>query len=54
MQEEQKRKLEEEQRKEEALRLEGLESKHLELERAFRRQQEQIDSLSQERASQRQ
>jgi hypothetical protein len=53
-QEEQKRKLEEEQRKEEALRLECLESKHLELECAFRRQQEQIDSLSRERASQRQ
>ena len=49
-----KRQYEEDKRNEEADRLSIMESKHMELEPAFRRQQEQIDSLSQERASQRQ
>ena len=39
-QEEQKRKLEEEQRKQEADSLQGLESKHAELELAFKRHQQ--------------
>ena len=52
MEEEKKRKLEEEQRKHEAECLKGLESKHAELALQFQRQQQQIDSLSQERGSQ--
>src|SRR5215216_6313304 len=52
MEEEKKRKLEEEQRKQQAERLQGLESKHAKLALQFQRQQQQIDSLSQERGSQ--
>ena len=51
-QEEQKRKLEEEQRKKEGDRLQGLVSRHAELALAFQRQQQQTDSLSEERGSQ--
>ena len=52
MEEEKKRKLEEEQRKKEAKRLQGLESAHTELALQFQWQQQQIDSLCQERGSQ--
>ena len=52
MEEEKKRKLEEEQRKQEAERLQGLESAPADLALKFQRQQQQIDSLSQERRSQ--
>ena len=52
MEEEKKRKLQVEQRKQEAERLKGLESAHAELALQFQRQQQQIDSLSQERGSQ--
>ena len=52
MEEEKKRKLEEEQRKQEAERLKGPESTHAELALQFQRQQQQIDSLSQEMGSQ--
>ena len=50
MEEEKKRKLEEEQRKQDAERLQGLEARHADL--ALKFQQQQIDSLSQERGSQ--
>ena len=49
MEEEKKRKLEEEQRKQEAERLQGLEASQAELAAKFQWQQEQIDSLSQQR-----
>ena len=49
MAEEKKRKLEEEQRKQEAECLLGLESAHADLALKFQRQQQRIDSLSQER-----
>src|SRR5215216_7054358 len=52
MEEEKKTKLDEEQRKQEAERLKGLESAHAELALQFQRQQQKIDSLSQERGSQ--
>ena len=52
MEEEKKRKLEDEQRKQEAECLQGLESVHADLALKFQRQQQQIDSLSQERGSQ--
>ena len=51
MEEEKKRKLEEEQRKQDAERLQGLEARHADLALKFQ-QQQQIDSLSQERGSQ--
>ena len=44
--------LEEEQRKQEAERLQGLQSVHAELALKFQRQQQEIESLSQERGSQ--
>ena len=47
MEEEKKKKLEDEQRKQEAERLQGLESAHADLALKFQRQQQQIDSLSQ-------
>ena len=50
--EEKKRKMEEEQRKRGYERLQGLEASQAELAAKFQRQQEQIDSLSQERGSQ--
>ena len=50
--EEKKRKMEEEQRKLDYERLQGLESAHADLAVKFQRQQEQIDSLSQQRGSQ--
>ena len=49
MEEEKKKKLEDEQRKQEAERLQGLESAHADLALKLQRQQQQIDSLSQER-----
>ena len=52
MEEEKKRKLEEEQRKQDAERLQGLEARHADLALKFQQQQQQIDSLSQERGSQ--
>ena len=53
MEEEKKRKLEEEQRKQDAERLQGLEVRHADLALKFQQQQQQqIDSLSQERGSQ--
>ena len=52
MEEEEKRKLEKEQRKKEAERIQVLESAHAELALKLQRQQQQIDSLSQERRSQ--
>ena len=52
MEEEKKRKLEEEQRKKDAERLQGLEARHADLALKFQQQQQQIDSLSQERGSQ--
>src|SRR3954467_15292063 len=50
--EEKKRKMEEEKRKLDYERLPGLESKHANLAVKFQRQQEQIDSLSQQKGSQ--
>ena len=50
--EEKKRKMEEEQRKLDYECLQGLESAHADLAIKFQRQQEQIDSLSQQRGSQ--
>ena len=50
MEEEKKRKLEEEQRKQDVERLQGLEARHADLALKFQ-QQQQIDSLSQERGS---
>ena len=44
--------MEEEQRKQEAERLQGLESAHADFALKFQRQQQQINSLSQERGSQ--
>ena len=52
MEEEEKKKLEEEQRKQEAEHLQGQESAHTDLALKFQRQQQQINSLSQERRSQ--
>ena len=52
MEEEKKRKLEEEQRKQDAERLQGLEARHADLALKFQQQQQQIDSLGQERGSQ--
>ena len=52
MEEEKKRKLEEEQRKLDYERLQGLEARHADLALKFQQQQQQIDSLSQERGSQ--
>ena len=52
--EEKKRKMEEEQRKLDYERLQGLESAHTDLAIKFQRQQEQIDSLTQQRGSQQQ
>ena len=52
MEEEKKRKLEEEQRKQEAECLQGLEARHADLALKFQQQQQQIESLSQERGSQ--
>lgn len=52
MEEEKKRKLEEEQRKQGAECLQGLEARHADLALNFQQQQQQIDSLSQERGSQ--
>ena len=52
MEEEKKRKLEEEQRKQDAERLQGLEARHADLALKFQQQQQQIDSHSQERGSQ--
>ena len=50
--EEKKRKMEEEQRKRDYERLQGLEASQAELAVKFQRQQEQIDSLTQQRGSQ--
>ena len=50
--EEKKRKMEEEQRKRDYERLQGLEASQAELVVKFQRQQEQIDSLTQQRGSQ--
>ena len=52
MEEGKKRKLEEEQRKQDAERLQGLEARHADLALKFQQQQQQIDALSQERGSQ--
>ena len=52
MEEDKKRKLEEEQSKQDAERLQGLESAHVDLAVKFQRQQEQIDALSRQRGSQ--
>ena len=50
--EEKKRKMEEEQRKSDCERLQGLKARHGDLAGKFQRQQGQIDSLSQQRGSQ--
>ena len=52
MEEEKKRKLDEDQRKQDAEHLQGLEARHADLALKFQQQQQHIDSLSQERGSQ--